>query len=192
MIPKDGLPGPGLMLGATIATNAILCAAIGALLAGLPGGQLGLIIGICISFLPQAWRGLTAWLGRSDNILLFVVREATAPILRGASRVLDIGETLLSPIAAVLRVVLSIVRVLADLTGQAAGAILGRFGRTLATPLGLANLAAAAIVAADLGGFDLTPTVAFLGFAMLVLVLVVSENEARSADNGSASQTGKN
>ncbi|WP_428669059.1 hypothetical protein [Reyranella sp.] len=178
-----------MTLGVTVATNAILCAAIGALVAGRPGGQLGLVVGICISFLPQAWRGFTAWLGRSDNILRFVAREATAPILRGASRVVDIGETLLSPIATVLRVVLLIVHVLADLAGQTAGAILGRFGRTLATPLGLANLAAVAIVAADLGGLDFTPSVAFLGFAVLVLVLLVSENEARSADKASGSQT---
>lgn len=189
MVPKSLLPGPGLIPGAAIVINTILCVGIGALVGGLPGGQLGLVFGICLAFLPQAWRSLAVWLRKPHNILRFVAREASIPVLRGASRAVDLGAVLLSPAYLVLRVISAIVRVVAELAGQAVGATLGRFGRLLATPLGLANLAAAAIVAADLASFNLTFSVVVLGFVMLVLVLLVSENEARNTDSAAGRQT---
>ena len=50
--------------------------------------------------------------------------------------------------------------------------------RLIATPLGLANLAALGVIAVNLADLDFAAPIAFLGLGLLILVLLVSENEA--------------
>jgi hypothetical protein len=161
--------------------NAILCVALGALVGGLTGAQIGLIGGICLSILPGALRVLPPLLTKPRAMVRFLAREVAAAILRVAGGLLDRLEAYLSPVAAVLRGLLLVVRLIAEPAASFLGAGIARFCGALATPLGLANLAALAVIAANFAGLDFAAPVAFLGFGMLVLVLLVSEHEDKLA-----------
>lgn len=160
--------------------NAMLCVALGALVGGLPGGQIGLVVGICLSLLPGFLRILTPLLNKPTGMVRFLAREVAA-ILRVAGGLLHRLEEYLSPLAAVLHGLLLVGRLIAEPAARFLGAGFACFGRALATPLGLANLAALAVIAGNLAGLDFAGPVAFLGFGMLVLVLLVREHEARLA-----------
>jgi hypothetical protein len=55
---------------------------------------------------------------------------------------------------------------------------LAAIGRIVGTPLGLANIAALAVIAVNVAGLEFAGPIAFLGLGMLILVLMVSESEA--------------
>lgn len=169
-----------------ILINVSLCVALGALIGGLPGGQIGLILGICLSILPGLLRILAPLFNKPKGMVQFLAREMGAGILRVAGGLLDRLQAYLSPLATALRGVLLVGRLIVDLVAGLLGPPLGRIGSALATPLGLANLAALAVIAANLAGLDFAAPVAFLGLGMLVLVLIVSEHEARTAHDARA------
>ncbi|MCW5734959.1 MAG: hypothetical protein KIS73_12580 [Enhydrobacter sp.] len=166
--------------------NAILCAALGALAGGLTGAQIGLVLGICLSVLPGLVRLLARLLNKPKGMVRFLAHEVAEAILRVAGVLVDRLDAYLSPVAAALRGVVLVGRLIADLVAGLLGPPLARIGSAMATPLGLANLAALAVIAANLAGLDFAAPVAFLGLGMLVLVLIVSEHEARTAHDGRA------
>ena len=161
--------------------NAILCAALGALAGGLTGAQIGVVLGICLSILPGLFRLLVPLLNKPKGMVRFLAREVAAAILRVAGGLLYRLEAYLSPVATVLRGLLLVGRLIGELVANLLGPPLARIGSAMATPLGLANLAALAVIAANLAGLDFAAPVAFVGLGMLVLVLLVSEHEAKLA-----------
>ena len=125
-----------------ILINALLCLAIGALVGGLPGGQIGLVVGICLSLLPGALRRLSSLLDRPTGMVRFLAREAAALCLRIAANIVAALVGVFSPLATAMRGPLLLGRFVGSLVAGLIGAALSRIGPLLATPLGLANVAA--------------------------------------------------
>lgn len=175
------IPNPSLSLAAAAAVNAALCIALGALLWGLPGAQAGLVVGIVLAVSPTAVSAALRWLARPDTVLRLFAAAIGAAIVRAGSAIVARTGALLAPIGEALRLPVLLVRFVAIVAAAAAGAALSAVGRVLATPLGLANLAAVAVIAVNLAGFEFATPVAFLGLGLLILVLLVDRNEAGSA-----------
>ena len=175
------LPNQPLSLAAAAAVNGALSVALGALLWGLPGAQAGLVVGIVLAAMPTAVRAALRWLARPDNILRLVGAAAATAIVRVASRIVDRVGALLAPVGEILRLPVLLVRFVGIVASAAAGAALSAVGRVLATPLGLANLAALAVIAVNLAGFEFATPVTILGLGLLILVLLVDRNEASGA-----------
>ena len=180
---------PPLSLAAAATVNGALSVALGALLWGLPGAQAGLVVGIVLAVMPTAVRTALRWMARPDNILRLLGTALAAATIRGASRIVDRLGALLAPIGEALRLPVLLVRFVGIVAVAAAGAALSAVGRVLATPLGLANLAALAVIAVNLAGFEFATPVTILGLGLLILVLLVDRNEA--TDAGDVSEMGE-
>ncbi|MBS0520796.1 MAG: hypothetical protein JSR90_19005 [Proteobacteria bacterium] len=167
---------------ASLASITGLAGATGGLVAGLRGLQAGCVAGIVIALLPFLADRVSYWLTRPDGLPRFVARE----IGRGAiSIAAPLVQAIVGPVAAIARLlhgpaVLALVvgSILADVTATT----LGRIGRTIATPLGAANLAALLVIAIDLIGLSFAPLAIGAGLIALVLVLLVTMNEAETGD----------
>ena len=160
-------------------TNGGLGAALGALIAGLAGAQVGLILGLLLAVVPVATRAVWAWVSRPGGLLRFVLAEIGAMAISMAVAVERLAGAAIAPVIRGLRGPTAAAREAAGGFAEALSALLGGLWRIVATPLGVANLAALGVVTANLASLDFATPVAFLALGMLLLVLLVSESEAR-------------
>lgn len=178
-------PAQRALIAASV-VNGSLGMAAGALVAGVLGAKLGLILGLLLAVLPIATREASAWLGRPDGLFRFVIAQIATAVIGTAQVIANIVGSLVARVAGLMQGPVVVVRILIDVLARAFTGLLGRLWRLVATPLGMANVAATAVIAANLAGLDFASPVAFLGLGMLVLVLLVSESERR--DEEAASQ----
>jgi len=176
--------------GTAAAANVALCAAIGGLADGTRGIKAGVVVGVVLAVLPFAARATAGWLARPDGILRFLWSQLSASAIAVARRFFDGLGALLSPLEEALRIPRLMLRfalmVAADLVGRAASAI----GARLFTPLGLGNLAALGVIAANLANVEFATPITILGFGAMLLVLLVDLSETTAgADVGRDSQS---
>lgn len=170
-------PSPG-----TLAAFGVMGCALGTAIDGsLSGAQAGLAAGLALPFLPLIASRTSAALCRPDGLPRFVARQIAAGVVTAAARLLRWLERFLGPLAAVLDLLLLPLRFAADLVAGLAGVVLARCGRAVSTPLGMANLAALAILIGDAAGVQVFSLATPLGLLALVLTLMVSEGERRDA-----------
>lgn len=162
--------------------NGVLGLAVGGLAAGIPGAQIGLLTGLLLSVLPLVTRRAWAWLVRPDGLPRFLAANIGAASVAGSLVILNLVGGLIGPVIDRTRLPVLLVRFAAIVLGQALASLLGTLWRIIATPLGMANVAALAAVAANFAGLDYSGPVAFLALGMLLLVLLVSESEARDEE----------
>lgn len=164
------------------AVNGILGTATGALAAGTTGAQVGLIAGLVIAVLPVIARALSTWLGRPGGLARFFAVEIAAASMSTAQAIASLLGSIIGPIAHSMQAPLLVVRFAADVIVHAVAVMLGGLWRIVATPLGLANIAAMGVMAANLANLEFAAPVTFLGLGMLLLVLLVSESERRDEE----------
>lgn len=165
------------------AINGALCIVIGTLLGGLRGGQLGLVVGILLAVLPAAVRASTTWLARPGGMPRLIMHEVGAVAVRSGATVSSALGKLIGPVVRLMQVPFLMLRFAAFVVSGIAKASVDAVGRTLATPLGLANIGALLVIAINLLGFDFATLSTFVGFGLLVLVLLVSNDEGETEDN---------
>ena len=159
------------------AVNGGLGTAGGALAGGLMGAKIGLLAGLFLAVLPIVVPAVASWLGRPDGLPRFIASEIGKLALAGGRAVVSAIGTILRPIGHALAIPILLVRIVGDVSSRAVAMVLAACWRLVATPLGLANLAALAVLAIDASGFDFAGPVTILGLGMLILVLLVSANE---------------
>ena len=173
----------GGAFGIAAAANVTLCAAIGGLADGTRGIKIGVVVGVVLAVLPLAARATAGWLARPNGMLRFVWHQLSDSAIAVAQRFFDGLGALLSPLARALRFPGLMLRfalmVAADLFGRAASAI----GARLFTPLGLGNLAALGVIAANLANVEFATPITILGFGAMLLVLLVDFSETQNAEN---------
>lgn len=176
MLPIGSLER-ALIVGSVV--NGGLGAALGALIAGLRGAQVGLISGLLLAVFPVAMRAVWRWVGRPGGLLRFILAETGAMAVTAAILVARLVETVIGPVIGWSKGPAIVVHRAASGLAKASSALLGGLWRIVATPLGAANLAALGVVIANLANLDFAAPVAFLALGMLLLILLVSESEAR-------------
>ncbi|SKA18404.1 hypothetical protein SAMN02745126_04041 [Enhydrobacter aerosaccus] len=167
-----------------LAGMALLAAALGSLLAGLRGLQAGCVAGLAIALLPFLADRVGRWLTRPDGLPRFVAREighaaisAATPVLRAISApFVELARLLHGP--AVLALVVG------SIVLDYLALLLDDLYRVIATPLGLANLAALLVIMIDQIGLSFSPLAIGVGLIALVLALLVTLNEEDSAGLG--------
>lgn len=164
------------------AVNGILGAATGVLAAGVDGAKVGLIAGLVLAVLPVTARNVSAWLGRPDGLARFLAAHAAATAVAAAQTITGLLGSMIGPIARSMQVPALVVRFAADVIAHAVAIALGGFRRIVATPLGLANIAALGVVVANIANLEFAAPVTCLGLGMLLLVLLVSESERRDEE----------
>lgn len=162
--------------------NGCLAAALGGLLAGLAGAQSGLIGGLLLTLLPLSARKAWAWLGRPAGLPRFLIAQAGASAVAVAQTIATVVASVLRPLVSLLQGPKLVARSIIDSVTRALADLLGRLWRLLATPLGMANVAALGVIAANIANLDFAGPVTFLGFGILLLVLLVSQSEARDEE----------
>lgn len=168
----------GAAFGIAVAINTGFCILIGFLTGGLRGAQIGVLVGIGLGVLPAAVRAAGRRLADRHGLPRVVGRAiATAAVAGGAAAVRVLGG-ISGPVAALLRWPLLLVRLVVEIAAGLLGQVLAAIGRIVGTPLGLANVAALAVIAVNVAGLEFAGPIAFLGLGMLILVLMVSESEA--------------
>lgn len=168
----------GAIFGITVAINIGFCILIGFLAGGLRGAQIGVLVGIGLGVLPSALRTAGRLLADPHGLPRLAGQAiATAAIAAGAASMRLLGGITM-PIAALLRWPMLLMRFAVEITAGVLRQVLGAIGRIIGTPLGLANMAALAVIAVNVAGLEFAGPIAFLGLGMLILVLLVSESEA--------------
>lgn len=174
-----------------VAVNAFLAGAIGALLGGLKGAQIGWIGGLALAALPLVTTAARSYFASPGSLPRFLARQL-ADVAVGAASSLAIGiGRLLSPLSAVLRLPMLLARIVASMLEAAAASLLARLFRLIATPLGLANVGALAIIAADRAGIEFASMAVVVGLLALILVLVVSVSETGITESTHVDPKGK-
>jgi hypothetical protein len=166
--------------------NGSLGAAVGGLAAGVVGAQIGVVVGLLLAVLPIAARIMSDWLARRDSLPRFVVHEIGSAAVRLATAIVLPIADVLGVASRRLQAPALLLRFAADVVRTAIRAATAALWLTVATPLGLANVAALAVIAVNLGNFEFAGPVAFLGLGMLILLLLVNENEARDAQHATS------
>lgn len=170
------------VIGHTV--NSALCATIGALVGGVRGGLIGVAAGMVLTVLPPASRLASHWLGVIARGFIVVVGLPIALAMLAVARGAHWLTARLSPALDVLApAIAGIGRSALAVRATAARTVSGA-GRLLATPLGLANLAAAAVLVLDFTGIGFATIASIAGFVILVLMLLVDEDERRRAAAG--------
>ena len=164
-----------------LAANGLLGASIGALAAGVSGAQLGLAAGLVLAVLPRILRAVTAWLARPQGLALYLLREIARAAVLASAAILAAGEAILGPIRRALRVPTLALGFGVDVASRLSRDVVSGVGRVVFTPLGLANVAALAVIAAAIAGLGLPVSVAFVALVLLLLALLVNESESRDA-----------
>jgi len=165
--------------------NGGLGLAIGSLAAGVSGAKIGLVAGLALAALPIAVRAVSAWVIRPDGLPRFVLAEVGAAAVTTSQAIVDGVASLVRPVVAQMQAPTLLACFAADVFANALAGMLGGLWCIVATPLGVANVAALAVIFAILAGLDFATPVAFLALGMLMLVLLVTESEARDeADHG--------
>lgn len=165
-----------ISLATHAAVNGGLCLLIGAMQDGLRGSQAGLVAGIVLAALPTVWRDIVRVI-RPDGVLRLCVRELGVGVTRLAAIVIDGLGGVLAPLAGLMRGPVTRVRWAASRTASSMSLILGTTGRAVATPLGLANLAALLAIGCELAQFDFAALALFVALTGMILVLLVSASE---------------
>lgn len=171
----SGYPRPRalIMLGA-------LGCALGTMMdGGLGGAQAGLAGGLCLAFVPLVAAGV-ARAARPDSLAGFVTRHIAARVVGQAARLLDALERRLALPARLVGMISRSLGPLADRFADRMDASLVCLARPLATPLGLANLAGASILAGSVAGISVFSFALVPGLIGLILALLVDESERRS------------
>lgn len=167
------------VIGHTV--NSVLCATIGALLDGTRGGLIGVAAGMVLSALPFASRLASHWLGVIARSFIVVAGLPIALAMLAIGRGAGWLAVWFAPVLDVLApAIAGVGRSARALRAGAARAVSGA-ARPLATPLGLANIAAAAVLVLDFTGSGLATIASVAGFVVLVLTLIVDEGEWRRA-----------
>ncbi len=168
----------GAAFAIAVAINTGFCILIGFLAGGLRGAQIGVVVGVGLGVLPgivRTARHLLADPHGLPRLLGHAIAAAAITVGTAAVRVLG-GIT--APVAAVLRWPILLARLAVETAAGLLGQALAAIGRIVGTPLGLANLAALAVIAVNVAGLEFATPIAFLGLGLLILVLMVSESEA--------------
>jgi hypothetical protein len=169
----DGLPSP-----AGIAALTLIATACGGLAqGGLRGLQAGLAAGVTLSFAPCAMKKVWNVLRRRDGLPRFLLRQAGDAVIAAAARLVDVIARRTAPIGAALRGPFLLALLAVDILAGTLGGWLGAVARPFLRLPGIANLAALAIVAANVAGLPAATIALFAGLPALVLVLLVSASE---------------
>ncbi|WP_422000822.1 hypothetical protein [Reyranella sp.] len=167
------------------AVNATLAAMAGALAGGVRGAQVGLVLGLVLGTLPTLARSVAAVLARPHSLPRLLAGSLAAALTSGAATLVAsvrrMADAVLGPARRLLRGPALAGRFCLDVLGAEAGRALGAAWRQMATPLGLANLSALAVLAIDLAGLDFAGPALFAGLTTILVVLLVSASEARDA-----------
>ena len=159
----------------------VLATAIGALLGGVRGMQAAWVAGLVLSFASYGASHIWAWATRPDGVPRLLAKEVAAAVVRAALGAGNgLSKMLASPvaiIAGILQLPILIVVFLVSALGSLAADVLAKLLRGIATPLGVANTGAVAIIVADTRGSELATLASFIGLVVLILVLLVSEFE---------------
>ncbi len=139
---------------------------------------MGLVAGILIAVLPVLLRRGVRWLAEPGGLPRLVAGEIGAAIVRVAAMLLEASAGPFRWLGALLRGPALLARFVGEVATGVAAAQARAAMRLIATPLGLANLAALGVIAVNLADLDFAAPIAFLGLGLLILVLLVSENEA--------------
>ena len=176
MSPFDRYRGAAFAIA--VAINTGFCILIGFLAGGLRGAQIGVVVGVGLGVLPAAVRTVCRLLADPHGLPRLLGRAiGGAAITAGAAAVRVLGG-ITAPIAALLRWPILLARLAVEIAAGLLGQALAAIGRIVGTPLGLANVAALAVIAVNVAGLEFAGPIAFLGLGMLILVLMVSESEA--------------
>lgn len=168
----------GAAFGITIAINTGFCILIGFLIGGLRGAQIGVLAGIGLGVLPSALRIAGRRLSDPHGLPRLFARAIGVAAITAGAAVMRVLGGITGPIAALLRWPLLLAHFVAETAAGVLGQVLAAVGRIVGTPLGLANMAALAVIAVNVAGLEFAGPIAFLGLGMLILVLLVSESEA--------------
>lgn len=172
-------PSTERALATALAVNGLLGAAVGALAAGMTGTQLGLAAGLVLTVLPRTARAVTAWLSRPQGLARYLLREIGRAAVFAGVAMLAAGQAVLGPIRRALRVPTLVAGFGADVAARLSRDVVSGVGRVVFTPLGLANVAALAVIATAIAGLGLPAPVAFVALVLLLLALLVDESENR-------------
>ena len=165
--------------------NGILGTSVGALAAGLPGAKIGLIVGLALAVMPMVGRKVMVRMSGPGGLPTFVGQEMAATAVAAARAIMAALGPAADAIDRRTRGPVLIAHIAIDIAAHVIGMLLAGLWRIVATPLGMANVAALGVIAVNLSGFEFAGPVAFLGLGMLLLVLLVSLNEA---SDGAASR----
>ena len=158
--------------------NSALCAPIGGLLDGGPlGAGIGVAAGLALSAAPAASRIAARWLDLLMRGFIVVVGLPVGLAMLATARATVWLFARLSPIRDTLAPFVALGGGAARAMASATTRALAHAGQLLATPLGMANAAAAALIGLELAGAKLSPMFTIMGFGMLILVLLVHEHE---------------
>lgn len=167
------------------AVNATLAALVGAFAGGVRGAQIGLVLGLVLGTLPTLARWAAAALAQPHGLPRLLAGSLASALTNGAAMMVAsvrrMADALLGPARRLLRGPALAGRFCLDILGAEAGRALRALWRQVATPLGLANLAALAVLAINLAGFDFAGPALFAGLTTILVVLLVSASEARDA-----------
>jgi len=164
---------------------AVLAGTIGLLSGGLRGLQAGWVAGLMLPFVPFCTTRTWTWLTQPEGLPRLIGREVAASIVRVSSSTADrIGDAV-SPLADAATKAFQppalVVRLGVAILAGSLGSLVSGLFRRIATPLGLANLGALAIIVGDFAGLSVASLACFGGLPALILVLLVNESEERSA-----------
>lgn len=164
-----------------LAVNALLAASAGAMVGGLAGAQLGLAGGLVVTVLPRIARVVTARLARPDGLPRNIGREIAGVALAAGMAAIAVGDVVVRPLRRLLRLPALALAIAVDIAARLARETLSAVGRIVSTPLGIANLAAFAVIVAAVAGVGLASSVTLVALVLLVLVLLVDQSERRDA-----------
>jgi len=157
---------------------------LGALVGGLHGSRIGLAAGISLAFVPVAIRWVGSWLARPDSLPRFVGRQVGSVAIQMAASITAAVGRVLSPVIALLQGPVLLARLATSVFAEMARTALAILGRALATPLGIANLAALIVIMLDLARFEFASIAVFAGFIIMIIVLLASTGGAELPDAG--------
>ncbi len=141
-----------------------------------------------ISFAPYAAVHIWSWATQPDGVARLLAKEVAAAVVRAALAAGNGLSKMLAPpaaiIASILQLPILIVAFLASVLVALAADALAKLLGAIATPLGVANTGAVAIIVADTRGSEMAAFACFIGLVVLILVLLVSEFERTSESPG--------
>ena len=174
----EGVPSFRAMM-----TLALLASALGAAISGtLKGLQAGLLCGLALSLAPYLLERLLTFLARPEGLPRFLARQIADAVLGLASSIGAALSRVTRPVADVARGPILLITLAAGLLVVVLGACLRALVRPFGAPLGIANLAAAAILAGDVAGLPAASVAVFAGLPAMILMLLVHISETEMVD----------
>jgi len=112
----------------------------------------------------------------------FLTREVVTIALAMGSSVVERFTRMTRPVAKAARGPLLLAKLAVAMLAVVAGGCLRALARPFATPLGVANLAAVAVLAGDLAGMPAASLAVLAGLPAMILMLLVNVSETEMAD----------